>query len=123
MLRITLPTRDDIRPVFILEGRLAGEWVKELIRVTREIGPGTNWVFDLEDLFYVDPLGEETLCWLNRLGATFITETAYGKDLCERLGLRRASGAEQGLSARKRKSGMDPPGVPSQLLPLRRSPL
>lgn len=122
MLRITLPTRNDIRPVFILEGKLAGEWVKELIRVTREIGPGTNCVFDLEDVFYVDQLGEETLCWLNRLGATFITETAYGKDLCERLGLRRPSNAETSLSLRKRKGGKDPPDTPSQLLPLRRSP-
>jgi hypothetical protein len=96
--------------------------VKELIRVTCDLGPRTTSVFDIEEVFYVDPLGEETLCWLNRLGATFITETAYGKDLCERLGLRRASSAERGLGAHKRRGGKDPPDIPSQLLPLRRSP-
>lgn len=123
MLRITLPTRDDVRPVFILEGKLAGEWVKELIRVTREICPGTNCVFDLEDVFYVDSLGEETLCWLNRLGATFVTETAYGKDLCLRLKLHRVTAAEAtDLGPRRQRSGKSPPDAHLPLPPLRRSP-
>ncbi len=90
MLRITLPACDD-DPVFTLEGRLAGEWVQELIRVTRQIPPGTSCVFDIDNVFYVDSLGEETLLWLNRLGATFITRSAYGRNLCQRLHLSRIS--------------------------------
>lgn len=92
MLRITLPKRDGL-PVFILEGRLAGLWVKELLRVTRDIGPNTNCVFDIEDVAYVDQLGEEALKWLNRSGATFLVESVYGKDLCDRLHLHRPSPA------------------------------
>jgi len=88
MLRITLPKVGENPPVFVLEGRLTGEWAKELIRVTRQIPLSTKCIFDLEEVFFVDSLGEETLRWLNRIGATFITDTAYGKDLCERLHLR-----------------------------------
>jgi hypothetical protein len=90
MLRITIPSSDD-DPRFVLEGRLAGDqWVEELIRVIQQIRPRKKCVFDIENVFYVDSLGEETLLWLNRLGATFITKNAYGKDLCLRLHLRRA---------------------------------
>lgn len=89
VLRITLPKPGDNPRVFLLEGRLAGEWAKELLGVVREIRPGIRCVFDLENVFYVDSLGEEILRSLNRLGAAFLTETAYGKDLCERLDLRR----------------------------------
>jgi hypothetical protein len=98
VLRISLPTRED-QPLYILEGKLAGLWAKELIRVTRQLGPGTTAVFDLENVIYVDSLGENTLLWLNRLGATFIAENVYGKDLCRRLHLRRATEAKPGASS------------------------
>jgi len=90
MLRITLPSCED-HPVFVLEGKLSGLWVKELIRVTRLLGPGTNTVFDIEGVSFVDSLGEKALLWLNKLGAAFIAENVYGKDLCRRLHLRRTS--------------------------------
>ena len=80
--------------MFILEGRLAGLWVKELLRVTRDIGPNTNCVFDIEDVAYVDQLGEDALKWLNRGGATFIAKSVYGKNLCDRLHLRRPIAAD-----------------------------
>ncbi len=88
MLRITLPIAG-APPLFILEGRLAGVWVKEFLRITHDIGPRTSAIFNLDEVSYVDPLGEETLCWLNRLGARFVADTAYVRDLCERLHLRR----------------------------------
>jgi hypothetical protein len=96
MLRITLPSRAD-HPVFVLEGKLSGLWVKELIRVTRLLGPGTNSVFDIEGVSFVDSLGEKALLWLNKLGAAFIAENVYGKDLCLRLHLHRTSEAKAGV--------------------------
>ncbi len=108
VLRITLPTRDD-PPVFVLEGRLAGDWAKELMRVTRDLGPRTTSVFNLEEVYYVDPLGEETLLWLNRLGARFITNTAYGKYLCRRLHLHRTPATNP---VQKRGHGKAPPDTP-----------
>lgn len=98
MLRISLPTRED-SPLYVLEGKLAGLWAKELIRVTRQLGPGTTAIFDLENVIYVDSLGENTLLWLNRLGATFIAENVYGKDLCRRLHLHRATEVRPGASS------------------------
>jgi len=110
VLRITLPTRED-HPLFILEGKLAGDWAQELIRVTRHIAPRTNCIFDIEDVFYVDSLGEETLLWLNRLGATFIAQNAYGKDLCQRLHLHRTTMAKSGIpDPHKQSDAKTPPG-------------
>lgn len=86
MLRITLPTTDN-PPVFILEGRLAGLWAKEFLRITRDVGPRTHAIFDIREVSYVDRLGEESLCWLSGLGARFVADTAYCRDLCERLHL------------------------------------
>lgn len=63
----------------------------ELLRVTRELLPRTNCVFDIEDVLFVDLLGERALQWLNHLGATFVVRNAYGVDLCERLDLRRCA--------------------------------
>ena len=89
MLRITLPSLSSPK-VVILEGRLTGLWAQELMRVAREANAET--VFDLQEVFYVDSAGEEVLRTLGRSGATFITDSAYGKDLCKRLKLRRIWG-------------------------------
>jgi hypothetical protein len=112
VLKISLPTREG-HPLYVLEGRLAGLWAKELIRVTSQLGPGTAAVFDLENVYFVDSLGENTLLWLNRLGATFIAENVYGKDLCRRLHLRRSTEARSSASSPiGQKAGKAPP-IPS----------
>jgi len=91
MLRITLPTASH-SGLFILEGRLTGLWAKELLRVARTKNQGYGNTFDLQEVFYVDSVGEAALRWLGGRGATFITESAYGKDLCQRLKLKRLTG-------------------------------
>jgi len=108
VLRITVPKLDDNPPVFILEGRLAGAWARELLRVTREIPRDSPCVFNLEDVFYVDSLGEAALAWLNRFGAVFITGTAYGKDLRQRLQLRRTVVAATGARENPGRPGASP---------------
>ena len=94
MLRITITKCKD-RPLYVLEGRLAGEWVEEVVWVTRGLSPGSRAVIDIEQLHYVDPLGEKALHWLNRMGAGFVARNAYGVDLCERLELHRLTAAER----------------------------
>jgi hypothetical protein len=107
VLRITVQ-KDKDRPVFMIEGRLTGDWVGELLRVTRELLPGTNCVFDIEDVLFVDLLGERALQWLNHLGATFAVRNAYGVDLCERLHLRRYAGeADGGLDRDGKRSNKE----------------
>jgi len=93
MLRITLPTADG-SGVFVLEGRLAGLWAQELFRVAREANERRENTFDLREVTYVDSTGENVLRMLSRSGARFITESAYGKDLCRRLKLDRIKASE-----------------------------
>lgn len=102
VLRISVPTNDGIQ-LFILEGRLTGDWVGELLRVTRELLPGTNCIFDIEDVLFVDVLGERALLWLDHIGAAFIVRNAYGVDLCERLNLRLVTGETYPGQGRARK--------------------
>jgi hypothetical protein len=75
MLRITFSRCKD-HPLYVLEGRLAGEWVQELVRVTHELSPGSKAVIDIEQVRYVDLLGEKALHWLNCRGAAFVARNA-----------------------------------------------
>lgn len=110
MLRITLPAASRSGS-FILEGRLTGLWAKELLRVARAEIQGQANIFDLREVFYVDSQGEDVLRWLGGRGAKFITESAYGKDLCTRLNLHRVSTPEvRGNSC----EGLNTPRRPSQ---------
>ena len=93
MLRITLPTANGSEN-FILEGRLAGLWAQELLRVVRETNLRHRCIFDLQEVFYVDSNGEQALRMLSRFGASFVTDSAYGKDLCKRLKLRRIEASD-----------------------------
>ena len=86
MLRITLPASSN-SGAFILEGRLTGLWAQELLRVARGTNQSHGEIFDLQEVFYVDSAGEQALRLLSKCGAKFITESAYGKDLCHRLKL------------------------------------
>ncbi len=104
MLRITLPTADS-SDCFILEGRLTGLWARELLRVSRGTNEGYGNIFDLQEVFYVDSEGEEALRLLGRRGARFITESAYGKDLCNRLKLDRTGPSEVDNHSGKRPEG------------------
>lgn len=89
MLRITQPVSAGDTPTFVLEGRLAGEWVNELLRVIGAMIPDTRCTINLEEVSYVDASGEEALRALSQKGASFLAENAYGKDLCRRLHLHR----------------------------------
>ena len=100
MLRITVLENKD-HPEYVLEGRLVGDWVQELVWVARDVCPATKAVIDIENVHYVDSLGEKALHWLNGLGAAFVAQNAYGVHLCERLELRRLTVAENGIQNHK----------------------
>jgi hypothetical protein len=91
MLRITQSADACGTRIFVLEGKLAGEWVQELIHTTDELTSGDT--INLEAVSYVDALGEEALRALSQRGASFVAENAYGKDLCRRLHLHRLCSA------------------------------
>jgi hypothetical protein len=90
MLRITLPSSSNSGG-FVLEGRLTGLWAKELLRVARTQNHGYGHTFDLQKVTFVDASGEEVLRSLAGRGARFITDSVYGKGVCNRLRLHRVS--------------------------------
>jgi hypothetical protein len=94
MLRIKLPTATG-PGVIVLEGRLTGLWAQVLLRMARTENQTHGNTFDLKEVTFVDPAGEEALRRLGRAyGASFIAESPYGKYLCKRLKLRRVTVAE-----------------------------
>jgi len=107
MLRITLPSAN-VSGLFVLEGKLAGLWAQELLRVAREVNQGDGNIFDLQEVFYVDSTGEEALRRLSRHGARFIADSAYGRDLCRRLRLRRIAASEAHNSQMTQESDRGP---------------
>ena len=70
-----------------LEGRFTGEGAEEVRRLVTRCDSKLEWVVDLTDVMFIDAIGEEVLLFVNRLGAEFIAETSYSRDVCERLQL------------------------------------
>jgi len=77
MLRITALEHKD-HPKQVLEAHLVGDWVQELVWVARELHPLSKAVIDIENVHFVDSLGEKALHWLDHLGAAFVAQNAYG---------------------------------------------
>ena len=44
-------------------------------------------VVDLSEVTFIDVTGEKVLSWLGRMGAEFVTQNSYSRDVCERLNL------------------------------------
>lgn len=86
---------------------------------TRELGPGTRTVIDIEHVHYVDALGEKALHWLNRVGAGFIARNTYCVGLCDQLKLRRLTGAESNPQKHKRRNDELTPSARSSSVRLR----
>jgi anti-anti-sigma regulatory factor len=73
--------------IFRLEGRLTREQAEHVRMLVTRCRIATRVVVDLTELMYVDAIGEDVLLLLKRLGAEFLAETSYSKDVCERLDL------------------------------------
>ena len=84
-----------------LEGRFTGEGTEEVRRLVTRCDSKLELVIDLTDVMFIDAIGEEVLLFVKRLGAQFVAETSYSRDVCERLQLPFIG---------KRKSNMEVPG-------------
>jgi hypothetical protein len=70
-----------------LEGRLVGPWAVQVkALVSRHFIPA-GLLVDISEVTYVDSVGEQLLMWLRDLHASFVAETCYARDVCERLRL------------------------------------
>jgi len=70
-----------------LEGRFTGEGAEEVRRLVTRCDSKLELVVDLTDVMFIDAVGEAVLLFVKRLGAEFVAETSYSRDVCERLQL------------------------------------
>src|SRR5271165_1953373 len=86
MLRVeTQKTVDAL--IFRLEGRFIGEGAEQVRTLVTRCNNEMRLVVDLTEVLFIDALGEGVLSFLKRLGAQFVAETSYSRDVCERLHL------------------------------------
>jgi len=84
-----------------LEGRFTGEGAEEVRTLVTRCDGKLELVVDLTDVMFIDAIGEEVLLFVKRLGARFVADTSYSRDVCERLDL---------PLVRNHKSNMQVPG-------------
>ena len=68
-----------------LEGRFTGKGAEEVRTLVTRCDSKLELVVDLTDVMFIDAIGEEVLLFVKRLGAQFVAETSYSRDVCERL--------------------------------------
>jgi len=72
---------------FRLQGRFTGEGAEQVRSLVTRSQPEMKLIIDLADVMYIDAVGEGVLSFFKRLGAQFVSETAYSRNICERLNL------------------------------------
>lgn len=90
MLRVEKQERDGAL-ICRLEGRFTGDGAEYVRRLVTRCDAAVRLVVDLTEVMYVDAIGEDVFLLLKRLGAQFVAETSYSRDVCERLNLPQAS--------------------------------
>lgn len=73
--------------VMKIEGQLSGNYAEHARTLLSRCNTELPLVVDLTDVTFVDSAGEGALSFFGRLGAEFIADNAYSRDLCERLHL------------------------------------
>jgi hypothetical protein len=86
MLRVETRELEDAL-ICRLEGRFTGEGAEEVRGLVMRCDSKLELVVDLTDVMFIDARGEEVLRFVKRLGAQFVAETSYSRDVCERLDL------------------------------------
>jgi anti-anti-sigma regulatory factor len=70
-----------------LEGRFTGEGAEHVRLLVTRCDSKLELVFDLTEVMFIDAVGEDVLLLIKKLGGEFVAETAYARDICERLQL------------------------------------
>ena len=70
-----------------LEGRFTGKGAEEVRTLATRCDSKLELVVDLTEVMFIDAVGEDVLLFVKRLGAQFVAETSYSRDVCERLQL------------------------------------
>ncbi len=86
MLRVQTQETDGVL-ICRLEGRFTGKGAEEVRTLVARCDSELELVVDLTEVMFIDAIGEEVLLFVKRLGAQFVAETSYSRDVCERLEL------------------------------------
>ena len=70
-----------------LEGRFTGEGAEHVRLLVTRCDSKLELVVDLTEVMFIDAVGEDVLSFVKKLGGKFVAETAYSRDVCERLQL------------------------------------
>ncbi len=86
MLRVEFQNAPDTL-ILRMEGRLVGTFAEEVRKLVARCSIPWKLVVDMSEVTFVDTVGEQVLAWLGRIGARFVAESSYPRDVCERLNL------------------------------------
>jgi anti-anti-sigma regulatory factor len=70
-----------------LEGRFTGKEAEQVRTLVARCDSKLKLVVDLTEMMFIDFVGEEVLSFTKKLGAQFIAETSYSRDICDQLNL------------------------------------
>ena len=70
-----------------LEGRFTGAGAEQVRTLATCCDTKLKLIVDLTEVLFIDAVGEDVLSLLKRLGARFVADTSYSRDVCERLEL------------------------------------
>ena len=70
-----------------MEGRFVREFAEHARTLIGHSQVPSKLVVDLSEVIFVDAVGEEVLLWFKEIGTTFVAESAYSRDVCDRLQL------------------------------------
>ena len=70
-----------------MEGRFVRDFAEHARMLIGDSKLPSKLIVDLSEVNFVDAVGEEVLLWFKEIGLTFIAESAYSRDVCERLHL------------------------------------
>jgi len=102
-----------------MEGRFVRDFAEHARTLIGHSKVPSKMVVDLSEVSFVDAVGEEVLLWFKEIGLTFIAETAYSRDVCERLQLpiesERPSPQHRRNGTRRRAQGCRPSNEQTQV--------
>ena len=102
MLRMKVHAVSD-SVILTLEGTLTALWTKELLRVVRSSNKRCRGIVDIRRLSSIAVASKKALQTFNKLGATLIAESMFGRELCEQLKLSRVTSHAIGGGSEKKR--------------------
>ena len=102
-----------------MEGRFVRDFAEHARTLIGDSPLPSKLIVDLSEVNYVDAVGEEVLLSFKKIGVTFIAESAYSRDVCERLQLpsesERPSPQHRRNGTRRRTQGCRPSNEQTQV--------